>query len=212
MPEDHSPTAAHITTPTEYDFPQPGYSQPNYPQQYTSDASQVPLAAQMTTPTSYPNYGIQFVTPSAWHEVVASTADTYRTNSKRRWDPSEGGLPLGKHITWTPFGQSNIWLWYILGISPSFSTQGIIPSAWRRYQIRWDDSTHRPISTLLWDMRKLRPVVSLSREVRFARERFYEAHLYRDTKNERQYVNKKPYQTQHFTLCMFLNLYISSKP
>jgi hypothetical protein len=54
------------------------------------------MTPQMNAPTSYPtNYGIEFVSPSTWQDVVASS---YGSRLKRGWDASSAGVPMGKHL------------------------------------------------------------------------------------------------------------------
>jgi hypothetical protein len=73
----------------DYDVPpNPEYGQAAAysPHTYSPDPTQLPMTPQATAPTSYPNYGIEYVSPAAWQDAVASS---FGARTKRRWDLSD---------------------------------------------------------------------------------------------------------------------------
>jgi hypothetical protein len=47
----------------------------------------VPVTPQMPAPTSFPAFNVEYVSPSTWQDVVASS---YGPRQKRRWDGGGG--------------------------------------------------------------------------------------------------------------------------
>jgi hypothetical protein len=43
----------------------------------------VPVTPQMPAPTSFPGFNVEYVSPSTWQDVVASS---YGPRQKRRWE------------------------------------------------------------------------------------------------------------------------------
>jgi len=77
------PSAGDYDVQSNPDFgPPSGYS----PHAYTPDPTQLPMTPQAPAPTSFPSYGLEYVSPAAWQDAVASS---FGARAKRRWDMTD---------------------------------------------------------------------------------------------------------------------------
>jgi len=76
----------------EYEIAQDMSHQPYSPHAMSPESGHVPVTPQMPAPTSFPGFNVEYVSPSTWQDVVASS---YGPRLKRRWE----GAPdsMNKH-------------------------------------------------------------------------------------------------------------------
>ena len=93
--EQCSPTMTATGPSQEYELAPDMTQQPYTPHAMSPEAGHVPVTPQLPpAPTSYPGFNVEYVSPSTWQDVVASS---YGSRQKRRWEGSHQPM-MNKHM------------------------------------------------------------------------------------------------------------------
>ncbi|KAF2674193.1 hypothetical protein BT63DRAFT_408401 [Microthyrium microscopicum] len=92
--EQYSPSLSNVSAVPDYELHTPtnDYSPTAYSSHSFSPETPQSAMTPRPLPTSFPNIGIEYVSPAAWQEAVATS---FGTGLKRRWDGPQGGKHMG---------------------------------------------------------------------------------------------------------------------